>query len=505
MAVPFTLEVKALSKSFGATQALKDVSLTVQSGLVHALIGENGAGKSTLVKILKGDLAPDGGELLWNGASFRPWASGKDRSRVAMIYQELNLAPHLKGVQNLFLGSERSRGAGFLLEREMKAEAERVLSLLEHGDIPLDVPVGRLSPAYRQILEIAKALLADANIVIMDEPTSSLSQRDTEVLFRVVRRLSESGVGVVYISHFLEEIKEVAHGFTVLRDGTVSGRGEVGNSSVESLVEMMVGGFEGLALPPPPPCTGKNLLTVRDLQGPFLPHPLNLTLREGEILGITGLVGAGKSEALRTLFGLLPRQGGVVEGPHGPLPETPSALTREGWGFLSEDRKEEGVALALSLRENVSLIPSGEYVKGGGWILRGREGERVQGFLKRLSVLFRSLEQPAGELSGGNQQKVAFARLLNAEASIVVLDEPTRGVDIKAKGQIYKIIRELASQGRGVLVAGSYFSELLPLCHRIVVMYRGRIVAEREASAWNERDLLLTATVGRESLSEKKR
>ncbi len=473
MAVPFTLEVKALSKSFGATQALKDVSLTVQSGLVHALIGENGAGKSTLVKILKGDLAPDGGELLWNGASFRPWASGKDRSRVAMIYQELNLAPHLKGVQNLFLGRERSRGAGFLLEREMKAEAERVLSLLEHGDIPLDVPVGRLSPAYRQILEIAKALLADANIVIMDEPTSSLSQRDTEVLFRVVRRLSESGVGVVYISHFLEEIKEVAHSFTVLRDGTVSGRGEVGNSSVESLVEMMVGGFEGLALPPPPPCTGKNLLTVRDLQGPFLPHPLNLTLREGEILGITGLVGAGKSEALRTLFGLLPRQGGV--------------------------------ALALSLRENVSLIPSGEYVKGGGWILRGREGERVQGFLKRLSVLFRSLEQPAGELSGGNQQKVAFARLLNAEASIVVLDEPTRGVDIKAKGQIYKIIRELASQGRGVLVAGSYFSELLPLCHRIVVMYRGRIVAEREASAWNERDLLLTATVGRESLSEKKR
>ncbi|OPZ62617.1 MAG: Ribose import ATP-binding protein RbsA [Candidatus Aminicenantes bacterium ADurb.Bin508] len=426
MAVPFTLEVKALSKSFGATQALKDVSLTVQSGLVHALIGENGAGKSTLVKILKGDLAPDGGELLWNGASFRPWASGKDRSRVAMIYQELNLAPHLKGVQNLFLGRERSRGAGFLLEREMKAEAERVLSLLEHGDIPLDVPVGRLSPAYRQILEIAKALLADANIVIMDEPTSSLSQRDTEVLFRVVRRLSESGVGVVYISHFLEEIKEVAHSFTVLRDGTVSGRGEVGNSSVESLVEMMVGGFEGLALPPPPPCTGKNLLTVR-------------------------------------------------------------------------------VALALSLRENVSLIPSGEYVKGGGWILRGREGERVQGFLKRLSVLFRSLEQPAGELSGGNQQKVAFARLLNAEASIVVLDEPTRGVDIKAKGQIYKIIRELASQGRGVLVAGSYFSELLPLCHRIVVMYRGRIVAEREASAWNERDLLLTATVGRESLSEKKR
>ena len=163
------------------------------------------------------------------------------------------------------------------------------------------------------------------------------------------------------------------------------------------------------------------------------------------------------------------------------------------------------MALALSLRENVSLIPSGEYVKGGGWILRGREGERVQGFLKRLSVLFRSLEQPAGELSGGNQQKVAFARLLNAEASIVVLDEPTRGVDIKAKGQIYKIIRELASQGRGVLVAGSYFSELLPLCHRIVVMYRGRIVAEREASAWNERDLLLTATVGRESLSEKKR
>lgn len=502
----FTLEVKALSKSFGATQALKDVSLTVESGCVHALIGENGAGKSTLVKILKGDLAPDGGELLWNGASFRPWASRTDRSRVAMIYQELNLAPHLKGVQNLFLGRERSRGPGFLLEKEMRAEAERVLSLLEHGDIPLDVPVGRLSPAYRQILEIAKALLADANIVIMDEPTSSLSQRDTEVLFRVVRRLSESGVGVVYISHFLEEIKEVAHRFTVLRDGTVSGRGNVGDSSVESLVAMMVGGFEGLALPPPPPCAGRNLLAVRDLQGPFLPHPLSLTLKEGEILGITGLVGAGKSEALRTLFGLLPRRGGVVEGPDGsPLPGTPSALTRKGWGFLSEDRKEEGLALALSLRENVSLIPSENYVKGGGWVLRGREGERVQGLLKRLSVLFRNLEQPVGELSGGNQQKVAFARLLNAEASIVVLDEPTRGVDIKAKGQIYKIIRELASQGRGVLVAGSYFSELLPLCHRIVVMYRGRIVAERKASAWNERDLLLTATVGRESLSEKKR
>lgn len=486
------LEMSGVSKRFGATRALVDVSISIAAGEVRALIGENGAGKSTLMKILSGALAADTGTMHVAGRSFRPRGPHESLTAgVAMIYQELNLAPDLSVEDNIMLGQEMHR-LGILRRRQQTAKVRGALDLLGHPELRPDVPVGRLSVGAQQLVEIARALAMDAKIIIFDEPTSSLTRRDMEHLFEVVAKLAAAGLGIVYISHFLEEIREVCDTYTVLRDGQHVGDGKLKDVTEDELVSLMVGRTVDELFPTVPHDTGEVLLHVEELSGRKMPCDVTLEVRRGEILGVAGLVGAGRTELLRTIFGLDEVTSGRVKVASVTPRRTPRASMAAGLGFVSEDRKSEGLAQSLGIADNMTLSRLSPY-SFFGWLNLSRRDAAVRGHMRQMQIKARHPDQEVQHLSGGNQQKVSLARVLHQDADVLLLDEPTRGIDVGTKSEIYRLIGEQAAASKAVIFVSSYLPELLAVCDRLAVMSRGRVREIRPTSKWTEEQVMTTA------------
>lgn len=494
------LEMRGIHKRFGATLALQDVDLAVHTGEVHALVGENGAGKSTLMKILSGVHRTDAGAMSLGGREFRPRdPMDARRQGIGMIYQELNLAPHLTVEENILLGQE-PQTLGVIHRKRVREAARSALDRLGHPEIPSDRRVADLSVSEQQLVEIGRSLSAGCRVLVLDEPTSSLNRTDSHRLFDIIRELKEQGLAVVYISHFLEEVKAVSDRVTVLRDGRAAGTHPTASVGLEEIVRLMVGRGVDEMYPRTSRSPGEPVLEVEGLKGLPRPDFASLTLHRGEILGIAGLVGAGRTELMRTLFGLSPvRSGririGVYAGPASPLQRW-----NQGVGFLSEDRKEEGLALNLDLADNMTLTNLSKY-GSWGFLSPRRQQRAVQRWIEDLDIRCTGPGQRVADISGGNQQKIALARLLEHDVDILILDEPTRGIDVAAKAKIYQIIDRLAStalQGRSpakaILMTSSYLPELLGICDRIAVMSRGRLGPARSVGEWDEERLMQAAT-----------
>jgi ribose transport system ATP-binding protein len=487
------LRMSAVRKSFGATRAIKNVSFEVAPGEVHVLIGENGAGKSTLMKILSGAHRPDAGAVELDGKPFVPANPlHARRSGVAMIYQELTLAPHLSVEENILLGEEPAR-LGWLNRSRRRELARKALAELHHQNISLDAPVNSRSIAEQQIVEIARALVGEPKVVIMDEPTSSLTRADTENLFAIIGRLRRRGVSIIYISHFLEECQRIADRYTVLRDGESVATGDMAAANLPQIIQWMVGRNVSEIYPRAPHPLGKPVLEWRDLAGRAKPQSASLTLREGEILGIAGLVGSGRTESLRACFGLdRIRSGAVLVRSREATHRTPAQRLASGMGLLSENRKAEGLMLNRSLADNLTLTRY-RPLSRCGFIQNRRQRQATQDWIDRLDVRAEDPGQIVGELSGGNQQKIALGRLLHHQAGILLLDEPTRGIDVGSKAQIYKLIGQLAAQGKAVIFVSSYLPELLGVCDTIGVMCRGVLSEVRPADQWTEHRIMAAA------------
>jgi ribose transport system ATP-binding protein len=492
------LVLSGLRKRFGATVALDGVDVDLAPGEVHALIGENGAGKSTLLNVIAGALTPDAGTMQVNGASYAPASPLAARhAGVALIHQELSLCPHLTVAENVLMGLEPSHG-GWLDRAAMRREALRLLESFSHPDLAPDRPVGTLPIAARQVVEILRAIAAKASIVLMDEPTSSLPREDVTRLFALIRRLKASGVTVVYISHFLEEVREIADRFTVLRDGRSVATGTLTDVTNEALIAQMVGRPVDALFPDRAPAPREDVLVeVVDIAAPPAVRKAAFRLRRGEILGVAGLVGSGRTETVRALMGLEPAESGEVRLHGRRLSRTASPATRlaAGLGYLSEDRKGEGLALNLSLADNVTCT---RYTACStrGWLRRGAQRDQTRTWLEALAVKARSPWQAARTLSGGNQQKVALARLLHQDADVLLLDEPTKGIDIGSKVEIYRAIVDRAARGAGVVMVSSYLPELFGVCHSLAVMCRGRLTPARPIGEWTPESVMEAAIGG---------
>ncbi len=492
--------MQGIHKRFGATYALRGVDLEVEPGEIHALIGENGAGKSTLMKVLSGAHAPDRGRMWIDGDPYIPGNPLHARqSGVAMIYQELSLAPHLSVMENILLGIEPTTGP-FVRWSEMRRRAAQALEEVGVDDIPPDVQVRSLPLARQQLVEIARAVALKSRVLVLDEPTSSLTQQDIDKLFALIRRLKQAGLAIVYISHFLEEVQAISDRYTVLRDGLTVGGGDTTAASVHEIVSLMVGREIEDLYPRSDRKTGEVLLTIRSVEGRAKPTSASFELRRGEILGISGLAGAGRTELIRAVFGLDEVVAGDVKigAYEGPL--SPGRSWRERAGMVSEDRKREGLATGLSIADNITLPRLGG-LGPIGLVVPSRQDAVCRPWIARLGLKCQSPRQPVHALSGGNQQKVAIARLLHADVDVLLLDEPTRGIDVGSKAEIYRQIDELAAGDRqarrppkAVLLVSSYLPELLGVCDRIAVMSRGRLTPPRPVADWDEHRLMLAAT-----------
>ena len=489
---PVVLKMEGVCKRFGATHALRDVDLEARSGEVLALIGENGAGKSTLMKVLSGAHLPDAGRMTLLGKSYAPHGAHQARlAGVAMIYQELNLAPHLSVEDNILLGQERRR-FGLLDRRTGRAIAKRALDLLGHGQLDPQTIVATLPVGMQQILEIARALASEAKVFILDEPTSSLARHDVDRLFDVIRKLRDNGLAIIYISHFLEEIRRLCDRFTVLRDGQTIQSGNVAETTDSQIVSLMVGRNMQELFPQVAHSLGETIVSVDRLSGRRVPQRVSFQLRRGEILGIAGLVGAGRTELLRVLLALdVVRNGQVRVGQFSPA-ATPRFRIRAGLGMVSEDRKAEGLAQRRSLADNVTYSRLSPYSRAGFVNLRRRDAT-VRQWIDRMKIKSTGPDQPVAQLSGGTQQKVAIARVLHQEADVLLLDEPTRGIDVGTKAEIYRLIGELAAAGKAIIFVSSYLPELLAMCDSLGVMSRGRLSAIRPVKAWTEEAVLACA------------
>ena len=492
--------MRGIAKSFGATKALDGVDFSVMPGEIHALVGENGAGKSTLMKILSGALRPDAGSMTLDGGPFAPRTTQEARhAGVAMIYQELSLAPHLPVEDNIMLGME-PRSHGLRDRTAIRERAHEALNMLGYGSLDTGVRVGDLPIATRQVVEIARALAVGCRILVLDEPTSSLTLADIQQLFEVLRGLRARGHAIVYISHFLEEVKRIADRFTVLRDGRTVGAGAAAEHSVGELVGMMIGRRIEQLYPRSPRTPGEVVLRADQLASTPKPLDVSFELRRGEILGLAGLVGAGRTELLRTLFGLSPLSRGEIRLHVHRGWADPPARWRQGAGMVSEDRGNEGLAVSLSVADNITMNLSRD--TGPFGVVKPRHIQATaQRWIDTFGIKARSPAQEVRTLSGGNQQKVALARLLHQDVDVLLLDEPTRGIDVASKSQVYELIDRLAAgdpaasiRPKAILLVSSYLPELMGVCDRIAVMHRGRLGPARPVGEWTEHTLLLAAT-----------
>jgi ribose transport system ATP-binding protein len=497
--MPARLTVQAVSKSFGATRALCGVDLEAQAGQIHAVIGENGAGKSTLMRVLSGEIAADQGRILIDGQPLKASSPAAARSQgISIVSQEVAVCPHMTVLDNIMLGQEPTR-LGMLDGKSMRREASRAISMLlgcgNDAWLGLDVSVGALPMAGRQLVEIARALVGrgGCRVLILDEPTSSLGREDAARLFAVLRKLCEDGATILYVSHFLEEVSAIAQSYTVLRDGSTVGTGRMAETTLGQIVEKMAGRRIEQWFVRSARTVGPVVLQVDALAGHSKPTRASLQLRRGEVLGIAGLLGAGRTELLEVIFGLASVRSGTIRVGAFVGPASPTRRLAQGVGMLSEDRKGQGLATSLSIADNLTLskLPTAGFLR---LLSPRRQRQITQDWIERLGIKATDPWQPVADLSGGNQQKVAIGRLLHHGVDVLLLDEPTRGIDVASKAQIYEIIDRLACEGKAVLMVSSYLPELLGMCDRIQVMRRGELGESRSIEACTSQSLLEEAT-----------
>lgn len=490
------MQTRSVDKSFGPVEALKDVSLTVHAGRVHTLLGENGAGKSTLMKILAGVHAPTRGRIFLEGKeSVFAGPADARRKGISIVYQELSLANNLTVAENIY-ANHQPQSFGIVNRRQLLLDTRELLASL---GVPMEaeMPVSDLSMAQRQLVEIAKALSYRSRIVILDEPTSSLSHGEVERLFDVMERLKAQGKAVIYISHRLEEIMRISDEISVLRDGRLLCTLPKQGTTLDELIALMVGREMRDIYPPrrsAAPVGGTPLLEVRGLSLPGQPHAVDFSVRRGEVLGIFGLIGAGRTEVMKALFGLRRASGEILIDGQPVRVRSPADAIAHDMAYVTENRKEEGLVLEHSVTRNINMV---YFQHGGarfGLVDAGAEARMTCGALERLNIKSASPEQAVGNLSGGNQQKIVFSKWMGLRPRIFILDEPTRGIDVGARYEIYSVIRELAAAGTAVILVSSDLPEVLSMSDRLLVMREQRIVKELDTAGLSQEEVMSYAT-----------
>ena len=488
------VEMKAIEKVFSHVHALKKVDFSVRKGEVHALLGENGAGKSTLIKVLTGVYPKDGGEIIFDGKSVEI-ESRDDASRlgIACIFQEFSLIPTLSVTQNILLNKEKHR-FGVLKKKAMRQE---VAELIKRFDFPLnpDAIIETLSVAQKQMVEILKALSTNARLIVMDEPTASLSAKESEMLYKIIHQLRERGVAIIYISHRLEEVFALSDRITVLRDGGLVGVVDHDDIVPDKIVRMMIGKELSDATASRPLCVSPNrtVLEVKDLCSLGKFEHVSFDVKAGEVLVLTGLVGSGRTEVLRSIFGADKYDSGEILFEGQKLPGSTGKTIQKGFGFIPEDRRTQGFIPLLSVEKNVASTNYG-VLSAKGFVQRKKEKELGERAVKLVDLRPANPQVQVGKLSGGNQQKAVLAKWLTRDLKVILIDEPTVGIDIGAKDEIYNFIEELASQGVAVLLVSSDVAEVLRVAHRIIVMKEGRIIHEFNDGVATQEDILLTSS-----------
>ncbi|ETT66281.1 sugar ABC transporter ATP-binding protein [Paenibacillus sp. FSL H8-0457] len=491
------IQMEGIMKEFPGVLALNNCRFDLRAGEVHALMGENGAGKSTLMKILTGVYQKDAGTIEFKGQPVElsnPKAA--QDAGISMIHQELNLAPDLTVAQNIFIGREPRRKLRLFLDD--RALHRQVKELFERMGLDMDpsIKVSELTVAKQQMVEIAKALSYNADVLVMDEPTAALSETEIEDLFRIIRQLRESGVGIVYISHRMDEIKRITDRITVMRDGQYIDTVSTAEVTTQDIISKMVG--RQIYETSKPERTAGERETVLEViglnQGRNL-KDINLTLKKGEILGIAGLVGAGRTELARAIFGADRIQSGEIRA-HGRKVtiKGPHDAVRQGIGYLSEDRKRYGCVVDLDVKSNVAIASYGSFLRPGGWMNTARIREQAEDMVSRLKVKTPHVDQEVKFLSGGNQQKVVIGKWLTRDCDILIFDEPTRGIDVGAKSEIYRLLNDLAAQGKSIIMISSELPEILRMSHRILVMCEGRITGELDHEEATQESIMHLAT-----------
>ena len=505
MVADLLIRMQGIDKHFPGVQALQDAQFELRPGEVHALVGENGAGKSTLMKVLTGIYQRDAGTIEVEGRQVEvpnPRA-GRDLG-ISMIHQELVLAPHLTVAQNIYMGREPRGRLSFMVDD--KAQVRQTSALIEQLGLKLDptAKVMDLKVAQQQMVEIAKALSLDASVLIMDEPTAALTDTEIEELFRIIRSLREQGKGIVHISHRLEELRQISDRVTVMRDGRHVDTVETESVTIDDIIAMMVGRtiYEESPHVPADAAEQPVVLEVRDLSRGRAVQDVSFQLRRGEILGVAGLVGAGRTEMARLIFGADQKDAGDVYV-NGELVHVanPAQAVELGIAYLSEDRKRHGLALGLDVETNVALASLNNLMKSFGRVDTSRTAAAALQRVEELDIRTPSIKQKARNLSGGNQQKVVIAKWLTAEMSVLIFDEPTRGIDVGAKQEIYHLLNELAAEGKSILMISSELPEILRMSHRILVMCEGRLTGELTAAEADQGKIMTLATQ-RESVAQ---
>jgi ribose transport system ATP-binding protein len=491
------VEMEHISKEFPGVRALDDCRFDLRPGEVHALVGENGAGKSTLMKILAGVYARDSGEIRFKG---QPVEIASPRAAqdlgISIIHQELNLMPHLTVAQNVFIGREpRGRLRFDLDESELIARTRPLLDAL-HLTLDPRTRVAKLAVAQQQMVEIAKALSFNSDVLIMDEPTAALTDTEIAELFRIIRQLRERGVGIVHISHRLEELKQISDRVSVMRDGRYIDTVRTDEAPIDKIIGMMVGRTIFEAAPEIPEQRDPDVvLEVRGLNRGRMVRDVSFELRKGEILGLAGLVGAGRTEVARTIFGADQLESGeiLVHGRKVSI-TSPTDAVRNGIGYLSEDRKRYGLALGLDVETNIVLASFRRFINLFGWVRSGLTRATAEAEVKHLAIKTPGIRQKARNLSGGTQQKVVVAKWLAADTEILIFDEPTRGIDVGAKSEIYRLLNDLAQEGRAIIMISSELPEILRMSHRILVMCDGRVTGELTSADATQERIMTFAT-----------
>ncbi|NES08884.1 sugar ABC transporter ATP-binding protein [Pseudomonas laurentiana] len=490
------LELRNLTKQFGVTRALDGASLRVDRGSVHGLVGENGAGKSTLIKVLAGIHRPDAGSLWLDGQQYTHFTPRQvARLGIQFIHQERLLPASFTVGEALFFGQEIHHGP-FVNRRAQQREAERLLNECFDLQLPPGALIGELSSAEQQVVQITRALVAKPKVLVFDEPSVALVQREVEQLLRIVKRLRDQGLAIIYISHYLQEIEHLCDRVTVLRNGRDVAEVDPRSTSLAEITRLMVNRDVAEMYPKQPVALGEPLLQVKGLQKNPAYRDINLLVRRGEIVGLTGLVGSGAKELLKSLFGLAPAQHGEIRlnGQRVELNSTHQAVG-EGIALLPEERRRQGVALDLSVQENSTLASLSRFTRLG-LLSGGREQHETQALIERLLIKTSGPHARVRQLSGGNQQKVVIGRWLERDCSVLLFDEPTRGIDVGAKFDIYGLLADLARQGRALVVVSSDLRELMRICDRIGVLSAGRLIDTFERDTWHQDQLLTAAFAG---------
>lgn len=490
------IEMKGINKAFGGNPVLQNAGFVLADGEIHALMGENGAGKSTLMKILTGVYTRDAGTVTVNGKEVvYNNAQEAEKEGIVFIHQELNVLFDLTVEENMFLGKEIHNRFGVCNKKAMQKEVRRILDVLGVNIKP-EAKMDTLSVGQQQMIEIAKALMVDAKVIIMDEPTAALSQSETVTLFKVVRSLKQKGVSIVYISHRMEEIFELCDRITILRDGEYVGTKNIPETNMDEIVKMMIGREIGERYPERNTKLGDVVFEVKNLNCPGTFKNVNFNVRAGEVLGVAGLMGAGRTEIMQSIFGNMPHvTGQIFMNGQEIQNKNPWDAMDNGIGFITEDRKIEGLMLEKSIMENISIANLGR-ISQKGVLNKKREQEMTQQGIEDLHIKCTGAQHACGNLSGGNQQKVVFAKWIFTEPKLLILDEPTRGVDIGAKKEIYSIINKLADKGVAIIMESSELPEILGMSDRIMVVHEGKIGGFIDKNEANQENIMILATGG---------